>query len=69
MQRACSNAGAFCGAAEGGRGQGVAIHRPGDRPQVEAFLVGEAVFLGLPAVIAEMKARILAARHETGASQ
>jgi len=33
------------------------------------FLVGEAVFLGLPAVIAEMKARIVAARHETGVSQ
>ncbi|MGE0282317.1 MAG: pyridoxine 5'-phosphate synthase [Rhizobiaceae bacterium] len=33
------------------------------------FLVGEAVFLGLPAVITEMKARIAAARHETGDSQ
>lgn len=33
------------------------------------FLVGEAVFLGLPAVIAEMKARVAAARHETGVSQ
>lgn len=33
------------------------------------FLVGEAVFLGLPVVIAEMKARIVAARHETGVSQ
>ena len=33
------------------------------------FLVGEAVFLGLPAVITEMKARIAAARHETGDAQ
>jgi pyridoxine 5-phosphate synthase len=33
------------------------------------FLVGEAVFLGLPAVITEMKARIATARHETGDSQ
>lgn len=33
------------------------------------FLVGQAVFLGLPAAIAEMKARIVAARHETGVSQ
>jgi pyridoxine 5-phosphate synthase len=33
------------------------------------FLVGEAVFLGLPAVITEMKACIATARHETGDSQ
>jgi pyridoxine 5-phosphate synthase len=33
------------------------------------FLIGEAVFLGLTAVIEEMKARIVAARHDTGVSQ
>lgn len=33
------------------------------------FLVGEAVFSGLSAVIAEMKARIATARQETGVSQ